>query len=142
MGAFIGFIDLSNDPTGSGRYWRVDSDLTYLTDIGERITVWAGATTDGASVPWWADGLFPRLVDPRIAAAALIHDQLYETQGAGHFTRAECDGIFREALLTAGVAPWRAWVMWAAVRIGGGSGWNAHTPESVAYQMGYIEVSA
>lgn len=48
--------------------------------------------------------------------ASTVHDYLYSRQVYG---RKECDAIFYEALREEGVAKWRAWLMWAGVRIGG-----------------------
>ncbi|MEE1920334.1 DUF1353 domain-containing protein [Pseudomonas asiatica] len=48
--------------------------------------------------------------------AATIHDQLY---AAGQLSRRDCDAVFYRALRAEGVARWRAWIMWAGVRIAG-----------------------
>lgn len=50
--------------------------------------------------------------------AATIHDQLYAD---GRLPRRDCDAVFYRALRAEGVARWRAWIMWAGVRLGGGS---------------------
>lgn len=47
---------------------------------------------------------------------AVIHDYLY---GTATLSRRECDEVFYNALRASGVARWRAWLMWAGVRIGG-----------------------
>ncbi|MDB1109697.1 DUF1353 domain-containing protein [Pseudomonas extremaustralis] len=49
-------------------------------------------------------------------AAATVHDWLYST---GQLSRKESDQVFHSALCASGVARWRAWMMWAGVRIGG-----------------------
>ena len=49
-------------------------------------------------------------------AAATLHDWLYTT---GQLPRRAADRLFRLALIDSGVAPWRAWIMWAGVRLGG-----------------------
>lgn len=53
--------------------------------------------------------------------AATVHDYLYQT---AMFSRKECDRIFYLALRDEGVARWRAWMMWAGVRIGGASSYK------------------
>ncbi|HEY1029740.1 MAG TPA: DUF1353 domain-containing protein [Pseudomonas sp.] len=49
-------------------------------------------------------------------AAATIHDRLYAT---GELSRYWSDRVFYHALRSSGVARWRAWLMYAGVRIGG-----------------------
>lgn len=48
--------------------------------------------------------------------ASTIHDYLYQE---ANLSREQCDDIFYQALRAEGVARWRAWLMWAGVRIGG-----------------------
>ncbi|WCO82113.1 hypothetical protein vBPpSSYP_131 [Pseudomonas phage vB_PpS_SYP] len=48
--------------------------------------------------------------------SSTIHDYLYSRKV---FSRKECDDIFYQALREEGVARWRAWLMWAGVRLGG-----------------------
>lgn len=47
---------------------------------------------------------------------AVIHDHLYTT---GELSRKASDQVFYNALRSSGTARWRAWLMWAGVRIGG-----------------------
>lgn len=123
MGTFVGFLDLKNAPGGDPGLWVLDAPLTYLADSGDEITALPGATTDGASIP----RLFWRLIGPplgdRYTAAAVIHDLLYRTGGAGQYLRSEVDDLFHEMLLVLGVPKWKAWLMWVAVRVGGGGAW-------------------
>lgn len=49
-------------------------------------------------------------------AAATIHDRLYATT---ELSRKAADAVFFNALRASGVARWRAWLMWAGVRLGG-----------------------
>lgn len=91
---------------------------------GEVINVPAGYVTDFASVPWGLWNIEPPLGDA--AKAAVVHDYLYDTKGlSGRYTRAEADGIFREALAVLGVPLWKRTVLWAAVRAGGAGGWGS-----------------
>lgn len=55
----------------------------------------------------------------------MVHDYFYATRGlGGRYGRAEADAIFREALADLGVPLWKRSLLWAAVRVGGGSGWG------------------
>lgn len=138
MGIFFGRIDISNSPNGDSHSWLIDSPITYTTDLGFQITVLAGATTDGASVPWWAKWLIPKLANPHVTAAAIIHDQLYATRGARFFTRAQSDSVFRQALCDAGVNSAKAGVMWLAVRLAGWYPWYKNS--TYMHEYAYIEV--
>lgn len=74
----------------------------------------AGVETDFASVP--RIPIVFDLVGAYGHAAAVLHDQLYET---GDLPRAAADRVFLNALRSSGLARWRAWLMYAGVRIGG-----------------------
>lgn len=90
---------------------------------GGAIEVPAGFTTDFASVPQIFWNFEPPLGDA--GKAAVVHDYLYSTRGlGGRLSRAQADGIFREALRTLGVPAWKRTLLWAAVRLGGASGWG------------------
>ena len=101
---------------------------------GEVISVPAGFVTDFASVPRGFWNLEPPMGDA--AKAAVVHDFLYQTQGTGRwfgrrqitrpkpYSRAEADGVFREALGVLGVPAWKRFILWAAVRAGGAGGWG------------------
>jgi len=54
-----------------------------------------------------------RIVQDTMNPAAVIHDQLYDT---GEVSRALADEVFLEAMLVLGVAGWRAYAAYAAVR--------------------------
>jgi hypothetical protein len=59
------------------------------------------------------------------AKAAVVHDYLYASLGlGGRYSRAQADGIFREALRALGVPLWKRTLLWAAVRVGGAGGWG------------------
>lgn len=125
-----------------GRTWRLLAPFAY-----RGIQVPAGFETDFAStklvrriaviglglslafslLPWewpaaaaYALGFACLLLYAMVAgygdAAATLHDWLYRT---GQLPRQECDRLFRLALIDSGVAPWRAWIFWAGVRLGG-----------------------
>lgn len=84
-----------------------------------------GFVSDLASVPWFADGLFPSF-GPYVPAA-IPHDYLYRLGGklpdGRVFTRAQADRLFLDIMAELGVPWWKRSVMYRAVRIGGTSGW-------------------
>lgn len=80
-----------------------------------KVTVPKGFVFDFASVPWLFQKVFPksgRLYD----RASCLHDYVYATK---LFDRKTCDKLFYLAMLYDGVAKWRAWLMYIAVRLGG-----------------------
>lgn len=93
--------------------YELQDDWTYEGAKGDEWTLLAGFFTDLASVPrpcrWLID------TDGDHADAALVHDFLCRDPDT---TRRDADGIFRRVLLELRVPRPRAWVMWAAVRLG------------------------
>jgi hypothetical protein len=128
--------EVLKDHTGDGRSeWASVGVLVLQDDDGSTITFGVGATTDLGSVPQfaWSFGFPPDGIGVR---AYCIHDLLYRTQGscawtgmtwrtrAKPYSRAEADVILRKGLVACGVPTWRAWAIWAAVRVGGVGGWG------------------
>lgn len=133
---------------GGRSLWGLQRDLSYRTGNEaqeELILAPAGFVTDLASIPRWCWIILPP--NGPWVKAAIIHDFLYATKGSGQwkrrldgrtradaYTRAEADGVFREALQNRGVGPIRCFILWAAVRLGGAGGWgkdDSRQPASV-----------
>lgn len=89
-----------------------------------RMTIPASFRCDLASVPW----AFLWLVGPngKHQRAALFHDYGYRTKPVS--TRSTIDEVFRAIMLYDGVSPWRAWVIWAVVRLCGWTAWRTKQP--------------
>lgn len=104
------------DPDMSG-VWRLLAPLVYQSDAaGQTFTVPAGFETDFASVP--RIPLIYELTGNTSQEAATLHDWLYTT---GTVSRSMADAVLKEASIATNVPRWRAWLMWAGVRIGGAS---------------------
>jgi len=102
---------ISHDPQKS--WLRPTRYCLYRMYELEGVKVPVGFYTDGASVPrffWW---LFPPM--GKYAGAAVVHDYLLFTKMDRQFA----DDTFYRAMITLGVAKWRAKSMWAAVRVFG-----------------------
>ena len=114
------------------RTYTLLADLVLADDDERVITVPAGFTTDFASIKVLHNAflfvLFA-LVSGYGNYAATVHDWLYEH---GSLTRNEADAVLYRALRAEGVARWRAWLMWAGVRIGGAKQYNS-TPTSSGF---------
>ena len=105
-----------------------DRDMELTADFAfvaptERWDALAGSVVNGASIP---SGLWSIVGSPFVGnyrRAAVIHDVYYRNhQGK---TRKEVDDMFENAMLTDGVSTEQARLMYAGVRIGGGSAWDA-----------------
>jgi hypothetical protein len=110
-----------------GQEWEVFETFVYSTEVAGNKTVIlvpAGFTTDFASIP----RLFWRVLPPtgKYGKAAVIHDYIYRTPGV-NLTRAQADGIFRDAMADLGVGAFTRTLMFRGVRAFGG---RAYKPRS------------
>lgn len=122
MSKFLTNLDvvLLSDSANSGRgAWQLRNKLIYQSDVAALVfVVPTGFVTDFASVP--RIPLAFDLVGDTAHAAAALHDWLYTT----HLVpRGVADAVLQEAAKVSGVAPFKAWLMWAGVRMGGASHW-------------------
>jgi len=101
------------------RRWRLLQDTTICLESGECYTIPKGFVTDFASVPRCFWFVLPPM--GRYGKAALLHDWLYNVKTT---TRRGADRVFLQAMLLMGVAKWKAWVMYAAVRMFGWMRWK------------------
>ena len=115
-------------------YYAHRNTISFRTDAGDVVTVFAGATTDLASLPAAGGGVMPPYGP--WAEAAAFHDSGYKSRGVYDFhgksgrsrvtpyTRAEVDEILREAMVSLGVPTWKRVLIYEAVRAFGGLGWG------------------
>lgn len=100
--------------SSDGQNFTLVYPIVYITAIGARITIPAGTTTDGASVPraLW------RLLPPfgKYWMASILHDYVYRFT---KMAKTNCDDLFHEAMLSCGVDPAVARTIYEGVRIGG-----------------------
>ncbi len=109
----------------SEKNWRLTEPLGYWSKFLHRmIVVPAGFVTDFASVPrlpfvyWFTGGL--------AQAPAALHDWLYRTRAVS-VTRAQADDVLAEAMVARGYWKFRAWFVWAGVRLGGASSYRSRS---------------
>jgi hypothetical protein len=98
---------LANGGTGQ---WQLTAPLVYESDMGGRIEVPTGFSTDFASVPHLI--ITYGLMGNRAHRPAVVHDYVTRER---LFERHKCDAIFLEAMLHEGIDPTRARLMYAAV---------------------------
>jgi hypothetical protein len=105
--------------------WCVHDPLVYESDVlAGTIVIPAGFCCDMASVP--RIPLVWEFAGACAERAAVLHDYGYrhgtyrfEGGGVAPVTRRQVDALFYEAMRATGVKPWRAFAMWAAVRLFG-----------------------
>ncbi len=137
-------VELLSDRTT----WRLLAPFSYLDPDHGLVVAPAGFATDFASVrpvrtlavALLIAGLLVCLLLPALGSlllatgvvalvlyaavvgygqeAAALHDWLYTSR---ELSRAAADRVLLNAMRSSGIARWRAWVMWAGVRIGGKS---------------------
>ena len=121
---FLGRLDYTDIGIGTQNRWRLDNPFGYQTKAGRGIVVPAGFEWDGASIPRF---LWDRLGGPMSSGngeASLVHDwmrahRVEPTDDGITFTLDYGDAMFREILLYRGKSRWKAWWMWAGVRVHG-----------------------
>jgi hypothetical protein len=100
-----------------GNLWRLLAPFVYYSEnLGREITVPAGFITDFASVPRLPVAYL--LAGGEANEAAVIHDYLYKTHIVDRETS---DAILDEAMAASGQPWWRRKLMWAGVRLFGGT---------------------
>jgi hypothetical protein len=101
---------------GKQLYRLLQSLSFYSAALGIVITVPVGFVTDLDSTP--RIPFVYLLINGFGDLPAVVHDYLYST---GALTRAVSDAVLREACSVVGVPAWKIVLIYAAVRVGGGS---------------------
>ena len=101
---------------GDDKFWILGEPLVVDAD-GDRFEVVTGFTTDGASVPTWAQRItsWKPWEDPQ-RWAGITHDWLYTQPGV---SKLHADNVFRAVLVSEGAGYWKRKLMYTAVLIGG-----------------------
>lgn len=99
---------------GGNRWELAEPILVCWRDRTLAIPV--GVRTDLASVPWWGRWVVP--TSGPYVRAAVAHDYLYFWELPG-WTRREADALLRDVAIQDETPKAQAWLIWAAVRIGG-----------------------
>jgi hypothetical protein len=116
-----------------GSFWRLQNDFSYEND-NVKITVKSGFITDGASIPRWLWSIVGNPLESDLLKPAIIHDGLYAIM---KLTRLESDKLLKEMLLFNGTAKIKAFLVYYAVRLFGGSHWDKNTAD----MMNFVEMT-
>lgn len=113
---------------GNDANWTVDCHWMSQLVKGKAVLIERGFLTDGTSFPRAAWRVMGHPFSKDILPHALGHDALY---AAELMSREDCDQWFLDSMALAGV-PWlKRQAIYAAVRVGGGGVWKAHTKDGV-----------
>lgn len=109
--------------SGDDRFWILGEPLVLLAGE-EEISIPTGFTTDGASVPGWAQRItsWQPWEDPQ-RWAGIVHDWLYCQPGVG---RSYADNVFRAVLAAEGAGWIKRKLMFVAVVIGGSKAYRSN----------------
>lgn len=148
MSRFLTPLDarkLAPGPNGRGTY-KLLAPLVYQSDLlGKTLAIPFGFVTDYASVPRLP--LMFMVAGDTAHEAAVVHDWLYTVHAIDgrEIDRDLADAVFREAVEAVEGSRILASVMWAGVRLGGGSSWDAEgrvQPEHVRQIIRTIQTEA
>lgn len=107
--------------------YELTAPFTYTSAILGDLTVPAGFHTDFASIPRIA-WRYIDPEDPAILFASVIHDYLYSLKGvlptSQEYTRKQADEVLVEAMAACGARWDQRKIVYAAVRVGGGTNWS------------------
>ncbi|AEH85025.1 MULTISPECIES: DUF1353 domain-containing protein [Mesorhizobium] len=114
----VPFADWDYYYTTKSLEWRADKGIA-MEPVA--VSVPAGFVTDLASIPpeFWS-GLPPAA---RYSYPAIVHDYLYWFQPC---KREEADGVLKAAMADMKVSSATAFIIYQAVRLGGGRAWDAN----------------
>ena len=98
----------------SGDKAKLLKEFSYYTDEGVTYTVPVGFVTDFATTPQWAQSVVPKI--GTYTKATILHDYWYK---AATNTKKWADKEFLKACLILGTPKWKAYLMYAGVRIFG-----------------------
>lgn len=143
MSHWRGVLSIQMAPGDDGQSWTVNRPMAYVTTKGPKrvirvFEVTPGFVTDGASIPRFFWRVIGCPLRGRYAPAAVMHDCGYATQRE---LRKAWDRRFREMLLDLGLVPWKAGLMFVAVRAFGWIRWNKATAETIFAANGFFAVT-
>lgn len=125
-GKFAGTpVILEQHPGGDPKPFKVFREITYTDPSGSDWKVPAGSFTDGATIPWLAELITGDNYSGPYLAAAVVHDFYCCVQTRD---QVKTHHNFYYGMRADNTDGWLAWLMYAAVRLGGPT-WSELTPD-------------
>lgn len=132
----VPLFDKGNQPVirNGHQYYALRDTIAFKMANGDVVATFAGARTDLASIPAAIWGLMPP--DGPWSEGATLHDACYRTRGdfkfyahtglsrAAPYTRAECDEVLRQTMVSLRVPAAKRIAIFSAVRAFGGKGFG------------------
>jgi hypothetical protein len=109
--------------------WKLQDDFSYENDYIQ-VTVKSNFVTDGASIPKVFWSVVGNPLENDLLKPAIIHDGLYTLM---QLPRATCDKLLKEMLLFNGTSKMKAYFIYYAVRLFGGSHWKKDTTDMIKF---------
>lgn len=100
--------------------WYFDTPFPFRSTLGDGL-IPAGFETDFGSIPAFLRGVVDD-DDPRALCPFIRHDKRYNDCTG---TRLAADDELYDGLIACGMGRIKAWLIYRAVRLGGGSHWNS-----------------
>ncbi len=113
---FIGQLQLLPPGCEASTECRLGQDFGFVDSAGVGWQAAKGLLTDGASIPEWAKPFIGASFEPAFIKAAVIHDH-YCVRRVRPWRQTH--KVFHEALLSSGVSPMHAGIMYLGVLVGG-----------------------
>jgi hypothetical protein len=126
MKQFNGDVILEELGNGS---WKLQDYFSYEND-SIQVAVKSDFVTDGASIPKVFWSVVGNPLENDLLKPAIIHDGLYNLM---QLKRLECDKLLREMLLFNGTSKMKAYFIYYAVRLFGGSHWRKDTTDMMKF---------
>lgn len=125
-GKFVGTpVILEQHPTGVPKPFKLFREVVYTDPSGNDWRVPSGSFTDGATIPWLAELITGDNYSGPYLAAAVVHDFYCCIQTRDHI---KTHHNFYYGMRADNTDGWLAWLMYAAVRLGGPT-WSELKPE-------------
>lgn len=106
--------------TNDGRNFVSLEDFSFTDKLGTVHLIPSGSTSDGASTPCEIWPTIPPF--GRYWVAAFFHDHLYRST---QLPKVVCDSLFKEAMISLGVSPLEADIIYEGVNLGGQISFNS-----------------
>jgi hypothetical protein len=126
MKLFNGDVILEEMKNG---YWKLQDNFSYENDYIQ-VTIKSDFITDGASIPKLFWSVVGNPLSNDLLKPAIIHDGLYTLM---QLKRLECDKLLKEMLLFNGTSKVKAYFIYYAVRLFGGSHWRKDTTDMMKF---------
>lgn len=116
--------------TLDGENFSLLEDVSYVAQNGNVYTIKKGAESDGASAPSFIWNIIPPFGN--YWREAYLHDYLYRYTT---LAKSVCDNLFYEAMIGNGVSKVKAWELYEAVKLAGGTSFSNDRKQQTTFNL-------